>query len=406
MHSNPFNGRQPLTSDPSPTSTALHVGKFYPPHRGGMETYLRDLLTALQTQGIHCQALVHRSRGHGQNNPADTATEQPNVVRVAVWANLLFTPISPSFGWQLNRLLREQSPAVLHLHLPNVSAFWALLLPRARRIPWVVHWHADVPVASLNRGVRWFYHLYRPFEQWLLRRAAVIIASSPPYLQSSPSLQPFRQRCQVVPLGIPEPLPAGPAPTAPLQQKAPLRVIAVGRLTYYKGFDVLLRALAQSPDATLEIVGDGELRQKLQTLIEQLQLSERVTLLGNVSDHELDQRLRASDCLCLPSIERTEAFGVVLLEAMARRKACVVTAVPGTGMSWVVQHEHTGLVVPPNNIDALANALTRLAANRALCQSMGEAGLARCQAQFTINASATAIANIYRELTDPVAKPQ
>ena len=380
--------------------TALHIGKFYPPHRGGMETYLRDLLTALHARGVQCLALVHRSPEGGQAEDKGAAGNGPKVVRVPVWANLLFTPISPGFPWQLNRLLREESPAVLHLHMPNVSAFWALFLPRARRIPWVVHWHADVPVGALHRGVRWFYRLYQPFERWVLRRAAVVITTSPPYLQSSPALAPFRHKAWIVPLGIPEPPPSTVAPAETTEQASPLRVIAVGRLTYYKGFDVLLRALAHCPGVTLEIVGDGERRQELSRLIEHLQLGERVTLLGNLSDDELDQRLRASDCLCLPSIERTEAFGVVLLEAMARARACVVTAVPGTGMSWVVEHEHTGLVVPPNDTEVLAEALARLADNRALCKLMGEAGLARFREVFSIDASAESIDKVYSDLKE------
>ena len=398
---------------PAGACTVLHIGKFYPPHRGGMETYLRELLTALEARGIRCLALVHRS-------PADTSAESegatangPRIERVAVWAQLLFAPISPGFPWQLNRLLRLESPDVLHLHLPNVSAFWALLLPRARRAPWVVHWHADVPVAALHRGLRWFYRLYRPFEQRLLRQAAVIIVTSPPYLESSPTLAPFHARCQVVPVGIREPLAPAAAPaTAPVlaapivdaqptparEPDLPLRVIAVGRLAYYKGFEVLIRAVARCPDVNLEIVGDGDRRAELSALVAQLQLAGRVTLLGELSDRDLDQRLRASDCLCLPSIERTEAFGVVLLEAMARGKACVVTAVPGAGMSWVAQHGTSGLVVPPGDVDALAQALQRLAADRVLCEALGAAGLARFREAFSIDVSAAAIERIYLQL--------
>lgn len=358
-----------------------------------METYLRDLTTALEQQDIHSIALVHASPQGNQDEPVGSATK---VFRVPVWANLLFTPISPSFPWCLNRLIKNEAPTVLHLHMPNVSAFWALLLPRARKIPWVVHWHADVPVKALNRGVRWFYRLYRPFEQWILRRASVIVASSPPYMQSSPALAAYRTSCRVVPLGIPEPQ-LGALPAA-ARSKPKLGVIAVGRLTYYKGFDVLLRALTQCPDVELEIIGEGERRQELETLIEQLHLDERVTLLGNLSDDELDQRLRASDCLCLPSIERTEAFGIVLLEAMARGKACVVTSVPGTGMSWIVQHNKTGLAVPPSDESALAEALNQLTADPLLCKTMGEAGLARFKDDFTIGVSAAAMAKIYRKL--------
>ncbi|MDO6746279.1 glycosyltransferase [Gilvimarinus sp. 1_MG-2023] len=386
-----------MKSKPPPT-TALHIGKFYPPHRGGMETYLRDLLTALQARGVRCLAMVHCSPKSGNTRTEETQTVGPKIVRAGVWANLLFTPISPSFPWHLNRVLRDESPTVLHLHMPNVSAFWALLLPRARKIPWVVHWHADVPVGALHRGVRWFYHLYRPFERWVLGRATIIIATSPPYKQSSPALKPFWERCRVVPLGIPEPTLASTESTAPPEQSSPLRVLAVGRLTYYKGFDVLLRALVNCPAVNLKIIGDGEQKHELSALIEQLQLSDRVTLLGGVSDSELDQKLRDCDCLCLPSIERSEAFGVALLEAMARKKACVVTAVPGTGMPWVVQHNINGLVVPPNDTRALAEALDHLAENRKLCQAMGDAGLVRFREKFTIDASAATIAKIYSEL--------
>ncbi len=372
-----------------------------------METYLRDLLTALQPCGVSCTALVHASpkskAGAAQKAEEPEANQGPRVVRAGVWANLLFTPISPSFPWHLNRLLREESPAVLHLHMPNVSAFWALFLPRARRIPWVIHWHADVPVGALNRGVRWFYRLYRPFEQWALRRAKVIIATSPPYMKSSPALAPFLNKCQVVPLGIQRPAPTKSVTTARGQQPSALKVIAIGRLAYYKGFDVLLRAIAQCPDITLEIIGDGERKDELSALIESLKLGEQVTLMGKLPDDELDQRLRASDCLCLPSIERSEAFGVVLLEAMARSKPCIVTAVPGTGMSWVVQDNHNGLVVPPNDPDALAEALKRLAKSRAKCKEMGNAGLTRFTENFTIEVAATQTAKIYRELAGQTA---
>ncbi|WP_020210027.1 glycosyltransferase [Gilvimarinus chinensis] len=367
-----------------------------------METYLRDLTTALEHKGVQCVALVHASPQGNESEPVTPSAVSPKVVRAPVWANILFTPISPSFPWKLNRLLKEESPDILHLHMPNVSAFWALFLPRARRIPWVVHWHADVPVAALNRGVRWFYRLYRPFERRVIDRAATVISTSPPYMKSSPALGSALNRCRVVPLGIPEPKTTESISSETfetLPPPSPLRVIAIGRLTYYKGFEVLLQALTKCPGVALEIIGDGEQKRDLTTLIEQLHLQQKVKLLGNLTNAELDQKLRACDCLCLPSIERSEAFGVVLLEAMARSKACVVTEVPGTGMSWVVQHNQTGLVVAPHDSDALAGALTQLAANRDLCKTMGRAGQIRFRENFTIDVSAAEIKKVYDELT-------
>lgn len=386
----------------------LHVGKYYPPHAGGMETYLRDLLDALQRRGVQNTALVHASRPRLRSQEDATTPGQPRVVRAATWGALLFVPLSPAFPWQLQKCLREERPEILHLHMPNASAFWALCLPRARRLPWVVHWHADVPVDSIHRGLRWCYRLYRPLEQWLLRRARVIVATSPAYRDSSRPLQTWREKCRVVPLGLATPAPAKAAPAAaPAAQaasdveqvsSAPLRILAVGRLTYYKGFQILVQAMAACPAAQLDLVGAGEQRGALQAQIERLGLSGRVRLHGSLSDASLEQLWASSDCLCLPSIERAEAFGMVLLEAMARGKPCVATEVPGSGMAWVVEDRQTGLVVAPGDSAALARALADLATNPERRSRMGAAGRRRFHAHFTIDASATGILALYNRL--------
>ena len=182
----------------------LHVGKYFPPYAGGMETYLRDLMAVQVKQGMVSTALVHKSeislRSSNENYPA--AEHELPVTRAAVWLRLLFTPISPTFPLLLNRLIKQNTPEILHLHMPNVSVFWALLLPRARQIPWVVQWQSDVLASRHSLGLRLFYTLYRPFERMVLRRSKVIITSSPPYLESSEPLADFRQKCRVVPLGL------------------------------------------------------------------------------------------------------------------------------------------------------------------------------------------------------------
>lgn len=371
-----------------------------------METYLRDLLAALMETGVQATALVHASSPQlrTQDTPADPATDTPRVVRAATLGTLMFAPISPAFPWQLRRLLRQERPAVLHLHLPNVSAFWALLLPSARRIPWVVHWHADIPLDIRKRGIRWLYCLYRPLESALLRRASVIVPTSPPYRDASLPLARWRDKCRVVPLGLQD-----PAITAPRQlthaehgeprQHQALRVLAVGRLTYYKGFDILLDAIARSPRVQLDLVGDGELRPALQKRLADKALAGRVTLHGPLDEPSLETLWQDCDCLCLPSIERTEAFGMVLLEAMARGKACVATSVAGSGMAWVVEHGRTGLIVPPDNAAAIADAFASLAADRALLHRMGRAGRARFEENFRIQASAAGILGVYQQLS-------
>src|SRR5699024_5451513 len=96
----------------------------------------------------------------------------------------------------------EFKPDLLHLHLPNTSAFWAMAIPAARKIPWIVHWHADVVASRHDSKLALAYPLYRPFEQRFLKVASAIIATSPPYLESSSALAHWRDKCQVIPLGL------------------------------------------------------------------------------------------------------------------------------------------------------------------------------------------------------------
>ena len=382
------------------TLRALHLGKYYPPHHGGMETYLRDLLWALEQLGVKCSALVHRSNPglRSTDDAINPGTEQPRIVRAAVWATVLFAPLSPVFPLQLGRLIREERPDILHIHMPNLSAFWALLLPSARKLPWVVHWHADVPLSEHSAALRLIYRFfYRPLERRLLRRAAAIVATSPPYLDSSPVLQQFRGKAVVVPLGLRAPNP--PISSEPAADDSrPLRLVAIGRLTYYKGFAVLLAALSRCPGVTLDLIGAGSERAALERLASSLGVGDRVQLHGALPDPEAKALLARADALCLPSIERTEAFGVVLLEAMAQGKACVATAVPGTGMAWVVQHGATGLIVPPGNVEALATALTTLALDRKLTQRLGTGGRVRFEDNFRIERAAVGILHSYQHL--------
>ncbi len=377
----------------NPTLRVLHLGKYYPPHHGGMETYLRDLLSALGEMGVESTALVHRSERslRSTEDESSHARQQPRIVRAAVLATMLFAPLSPAFLIQLSRLIREEKPDLLHIHMPNLSAFWALLLPSARKLPWLVHWHADVPLTDHSAALRLIYRFfYRPLERHLLRRAQIIAATSPPYLESSPALQDFRGKAVVAPLGL-KPPDQQAARESDADAARPLRLVAIGRLTYYKGFSLLLQALAECPGVTLDLIGEGSERATLENLVHAAGISDRVTLHGALADQELLPLLARADALCLPSIERTEAFGMVLLEAMAQGKACIATAVPGTGMAWVVKHEETGLIVPPEDIGALTAAISRLAADRQLVQRLGAQGKIRFEENFRIERSATGI---------------
>ena len=384
----------------------LHVGKFFPPYAGGVERSSADLCRALAARDVGVAMLAHASPG---DRTQVFVRDGVAVTLAACYGQLLYAPLSPSFPLLLQRQIDEFRPDLLHLHMPNVSAFWALLLPAARRVPWVVQWHSDVPLDVRRAGVRMMYGAYRPWEQAMLRRARAVIATSQPYLESSTALARWRDKTAVIPLGLDASAggdradansssPNAPASLWPQTSAPTLRILGVGRLSYYKGFDVLLRALAQVPHASLLLIGSGECEAQLKALARELAIESRVHFAGHVDDGTLARAYGQAQLFCLPSIERTEAFGMVLLEAMRASLPVIASAIPGSGVGYVVADDKTGLLVPPGDADALARALARMADDAELRARLGANGNERWREQFTLDRCAEQTLQLYRSL--------
>lgn len=372
--------------------TVLHIGKYFPPEPGGMEVFLADLLHAQRQQGVNAHALVH-----GAERPEDPEW----LTRVPVQATLIYAPIAIGFRRALAQAIEQIKPDVLHLHMPNNSVFWALTLSKARRIPWVVHWHADVVASNIRFAVKLAYRLYQPFEQAVLERAERIIATSPPYLDASEPLQQWIHKCTVVPLGLSTTPLLEPSTTtlgATPWQKGTFRILAVGRLAYYKGFETLVKAVSSLPGVELLIAGEGESRPALESLIQATSpagAKPRVRLLGHVTDTRKYSLLASCDVFCLPSSERTEAFGMVLLEAMSQARPCIASNLAGSGMPWVVAQAQAGMLAEPENPLSWQQAITHLKNNADVRLQMGENGRLALHRLFGINACATQIAYHY-----------
>lgn len=383
----------------------LHVGKFFPPYHGGMEVFLSDLIHEQRRQGLDAHALVH-----GDPLPEDP----PWLQRVPVQFSLVYAPIALGFRKALERAIQRIQPDVLHLHMPNNSVFWALTLAQARDIPWVVHWHSDVVVSRIRAAVAIAYRLYRPFEQAVLEQAVRVVATSEPYLEASEPLRKWRGKCDVVPLGLGC---TSPSPTAELdpvlawtaQEGGALRLLSIGRLTYYKGFETLIRAAAGQPGVELLIVGEGESRKELESLIAthtRSGESPNVRLLGNVDNNEKHALLRSCDVFCLASRERTEAFGMVLLEAMHHARPCIVSDLAGSGMPWVVSKAGAGLqVCPDDDIGGWRAAFKHMQDQPAQRAAYGASGQCALHEYFSITACAQALAASYALAAPEAARP-
>jgi rhamnosyl/mannosyltransferase len=362
----------------------LQVGKFYAPYRGGMETYLKALCDGLR-HAVDVEVVVANTTGATVRERVDEVA----VTRVGSRARVRATSIAPGY---LDAIARTTAD-VVHLHAPNPMAELAVLvrLP-ARRAKLVVTWHADV-VRQRVLG-----RLYRPVSRRLLARADAICVATPNHVRASALLPAFAGKCRTCPFGVDlDALRADPAAVAAVRARYGTRplVLGVGRLVYYKGFEVLLEAF-RGLDATLVIAGDGERRPALAARIRGLGLADRVHLVGAADD--LRPLFAACDVFALPSTHRSEAFGIVQLEAMAFGKPVVSTRL-GTGVDWVNAHGLTGLTVPPGDATALADALATLLASPALRARLGAAGRRRVEQEYTTAHAAEAVLAVYRELT-------
>jgi glycosyltransferase involved in cell wall biosynthesis len=177
-----------------------------------------------------------------------------------------------------------------------------------------------------------------------------------------------------------------------------LCLLAVGRLSYYKGFDVLLRALARVPQAQLLLIGSGECEPALRALARELDVGQRVRFAGHADDATLASAYAQADAFCLPSIDRAEAFGLVLLEAMRAGLPIIASDIRGSGVGYVVRGDQTGVLVVPSDAATLGDAIQRFASDPHLRQRLGAAGRQRWQEEFTLQRSAQQIAEIYEQM--------
>jgi rhamnosyl/mannosyltransferase len=361
----------------------LQVGKFYPPHMGGIETHLANLCGALRTE-VELAVVV---AADGPRTVAETV-DGVEVTRLGTRATVASAPLTPG----LARHIGAAGADLVHVHLPHPTAVLSCLAARHRGAL-VATYHSDIVRQRLSAAA------FAPFGERFYRRAAALVATSPDYAASSPVLRRHAARVRVIPYGIPAAdfAAADPAAVAALRERfGPRLVLAVGRLIYYKGFEVLIRAMRRV-DGRLAILGDGPLRRRLEQTVAEAGVGDKVTLAGEVPNRDIAPWYHAAAVYALPSIARSEAFGIVQLEAMASGVPVVNTALD-SGVPFVSRHGECGLTVPPGDLEALAAALGELLDDPERARRLGEAGRARVLREFTVEAMARRTLELYREV--------
>lgn len=369
----------------------VHFGKFFFPDTGGIESVTLSLAKGAAREGHNITVVCFQKK----KSEGFEIVEGISVVRAPITKILASQPLGFKYFWEC--ILASKKADIVHMHAPNMlAALCALFIPEKTRL--LVHWHSDV----LNKGILGF--LFRPLESALLRRANCIVATSQIYADASKSLMPFRHKTTVVPIGVSDVTQLGNASRLPLaiEERVSGRriILAVGRLVAYKGFNVLIEAARYLTEkSVVVIVGNGPLLQDLQLAIDRGGVNDRVFLAGRLSDTALHALFEGATLYCLPSINRAEAFGVVLLEAMSHGLPVVASDIPGSAVPWINQHGHSGLNVPVSNPGALANACNLILESEELRDSLSLSARQRFLAEFTEEVSVKRMMFTYMQLT-------
>lgn len=358
--------------------------KYYPPEWGGMERVTYDLAAGWAAAGMESVVVAFTRAPAGGYE----VTEGVRVHRYPL--HLKFDTQPVSLGWIAQAFRQGRDADAVIAHAPNLLilfpllALWLSGLFSRSRPQRILFWHSDI----VGKGV--FGWIARPIELLLVGISDDIIATSPPYARYSPILSRYAHKTTIIPLGIDAPAtdaadgsPAISAHLSDFVRDRPL-ALSVGRLVPYKGFHILIEAFSRLPATNaLVIVGEGPLREDLENAIAAAGAQDRILLVGSLAHRELAALYRRSDCFVMSSLQRSEAFGMVLLEAMSYGKPLVVCDIEGSGVPWVAGNDGAAEIVPVENVEKMAAAIRKILSGKDLAAEMGRSAQERFGRLFT-----------------------
>lgn len=360
----------------------LQVNKLYT-YKGGIEKVVQQLSEGLKEK-VDMEVLVCRERGR-------TIREHVNgvpVTRAGSLGVLFSLPISFSFLWHLRMISKDKD--IIHFHMPFPLGDLGCLLSgyRGKVVVW---WHSDIVRQKK------IMMLYKPIMEMFLKRADMIIVATDGHINGSEFLPKYRNKCVVIPYGVDQ----------EISNKADLylqcnkryhnkkvRFLFVGRLVYYKGCDILIKAFKQIQGAELVIVGSGDLEGILRNQAKQDGIELNVNFMGMIDDNALSKEFERCDVFVLPSVAKSEAFGLVQIEAMAYGKPVINTKLP-SGVPYVSLDKITGLTVEPSSVDELARAMQWMVDHEKDRLKMGERARLRVKEHYCLDNMLNYVYEVY-----------
>lgn len=355
----------------------LHIPNYYYPHVGGIEQTARDIVNAI---GISEQRVLCFN---GDKKDAVTQVDGYTVIKCGSFIKISSQSLSFSYGKAMKKQFNNFNPDIVVFHYPNPFAAHYLLknLKKFSGCKLVLWWHLDITKQKI------LGKLFKGQTERLLKRADKIVATSPNYLDGSPFLLHYKDKCVIIPSCINEnrlSIDSGVIAKSEEIRKindGKIVCFAIGRHVEYKGFEYLIKASAKLGDNfKIYLAGEGELTSKLKKLAEG---DSKIEFLGYIDDDTMKAYMNACDIYCFPSITKNEAFGLALAEAMHFGKPAVTFTIEGSGVNYVNLKDVTGLEVENGNAEAYAEAIETLAQDDVLRRNFGDAAKVRTLELFS-----------------------
>ncbi|HVQ44895.1 MAG TPA: glycosyltransferase family 4 protein [Candidatus Saccharimonadia bacterium] len=363
----------------------LVVTPYFAPALGGLENYALNLAKELHEAGHDIVVVTANHRG---NHRVHETINGLRIIRLPITAKLSNTPIGLGWYFQLRTIIHTEQPDLVNAHTP-VPFIADMAVRAAGQIPTILTYHNDLAKSSLL-GLVFTKLYYALLGRRTLRLATRIITTSQYYADLSPYLAAHRGKIAVVPPGVDiAAYHSGIDKTWLHQrhagQKIVLFVASLKKSHAHKGLNILLqsfaRALSHEANLHLVVVGEGDGTAGYQQQANSLGLSSRVTFAGRVSDEALPRYFAGADVAVLPSVNASEGFGMVLLEAQACGTPVIGSRIGG--IPAVVEHGRTGELVAASSVPELTSSLLRILGDDAYAARLGRRGAETVAANFS-----------------------
>ena len=373
--------------------TILQIAKYYYPVEGGIETvtkYLGEGLTTFENVVV-CFSQDGITRIDMINGV--------KVYRIASSMNIASQDIAFSYYRYLKRIIYEEQPDIILLHCPNPFLYPITTKLTPKDVKLVLLWHSDI----LGKGM--LYKFIKQFEKAILRKADLILVTSPNYIHPSSPIYDYRDKTKVAANGIIESDFVWRTSDETMVDKIRRKyhdkkiVFFVGRHAAYKGINYLIEAekYIQS-DCVILIGGRGPETERLKAKTS----SNRIMFIGRIPNDYLRCYYYASDIFAFTSCTKQEAFGIALAEAMFCGCVPVTFTIEGSGVNWVSVKDETGIEIPLSDVKAYAEAIDKLLSDKELYSKYASAGKDRIARMFTSKQSIIEINKIFSQLISDV----